>query len=246
MGLSGAQLPANLHDTGSSMFFHIGFLALRAGLQVGIHIFQSLGGHKGNIPAQFRSQLREADMETVIGIADGPDNGPDDELQILQIPIFPGDDLLPVPLVHIDGVDIVQLLVPADGVHIGVQAVADAEIVPLQGKALPFGQGMNHLGIHTNRGDIEGYSPLVAVQVIVQTGVLGNEQRSGHTLQVQGRGKLFLEGSFDVSNGPLGIVFIQNGPIAFGNVDLIQKIRSSPIENISFIVPEITGKSRVK
>ena len=46
----------------------------------------------------------------------------------------------PVPLVHIDGVEVVQLLVPADGVHVAVQALAHAEAVVLQGLALPLCQ----------------------------------------------------------------------------------------------------------
>ncbi len=163
MGLSGAELAADLHDAGGLVFLHIGPLPLGAGGQIGVHVFQSLGGDEGNLSVQFGAQLREPDMEPVVGIADGPDDGPDDELQIFGIPVFPGNHLFPVPLVNIDGVYIVQVFIPADGVHIGVQAVADGEVVPLQRQPLPLCQGMDNLGIGAHGGDVEGHGTLVAV-----------------------------------------------------------------------------------
>ena len=39
---------------------------------------------------------------------------------VFHVSFFLGDDLLPVPLVHIDGVDVVYVLVAADGNHIGI------------------------------------------------------------------------------------------------------------------------------
>ena len=224
MGLAGAELPADLHDAGGVVFLHIGLFPLGAGLQIRIHILQCLGGDEGDLPVQLGAKLGKPDMEAVIGIADGPDDGTDDELQIFGIPVFPGNDLFPVPLVHIDGMDIVQLFVPADGVHIGVQAVAQGEVVPLQGQPLPFCQGMDYLGIHSHSGNIEGYRPFHTAQVVIQTGALGDEQRSGNALQVQRLGKLLLKGFFDIGNGPLGVVGIQNGGIILGDVDLIHNI----------------------
>ena len=39
---------------------------------------------------------------------------------VFHVSFFLGDDLLPVPLVHIDGVDVVYVLVAADGNHVGI------------------------------------------------------------------------------------------------------------------------------
>ena len=52
----------------------------------------------------------------------------------------------PVPLIHVDGMQIVQLFVRADGVHIGVNAVTSFNFVVGQGEAFPFGQGMHDFG----------------------------------------------------------------------------------------------------
>ena len=64
---------------------------------------------------------------------------------------------------------------------------------------------------------------LKAIEVIIQTGIFRNKQGSGHTLQIQRACKLFLEISFDVGNGPLGIIGIQIGLVTFRNIDFIHK-----------------------
>ena len=182
MGLAGAEGTANLHDTGGFVLLHIGVFPRRAGGQVGVHVFQLLGGDEADLPVKHRTQLGIADVEPVIGIADGVHNRLDNELQEVQIPIFPGNDLLPIPLVNVNGVDVVQLLIPANGVHVGVQAVAHGKMVPLQGQTLPFGQRMHHLGIGPYGGNVKGHRPLVAVQVVIQAGAFCDEQGSGNTL----------------------------------------------------------------
>ena len=224
VGLSGAELAADLHDAGGFVLAHIGVFPLGAGGQLGVQVFQLLGGDEADLPTQLCAQLGVADVESVVGGADGLDDGPDNQLQEIQIPVFRGDDLLPVPLVHVDGVDVVQFLVPADGVHIGVQAVAHGEMIPLQSQPLPLGQGVHHLGISSYRGDVEGNRTLIAVQVVVQAGVFGDEQGSGDPLQIQRVGELILEGGFDVGDGSLGVVGVQLGGVALGNKDLIHVI----------------------
>ena len=194
------------------MLFHIGIFPLGGG-QLRIQILQLLGGNKMDIPAQSDPKLGITDVQPVVGVADGPYNGLYNELQIVQIPVFPGNDLFPVPLVHINGVDVVQLLIPANGVHIRIQAVSDGKVVPFQGQPLPLGQGVDHLGILLNGGNIKADRPLVAVQVVVQSGILRDEQRRRDPLQVQGAGKLLLKGLFDIGNGPLGVIGIQGGGV---------------------------------
>ena len=224
VGLSGAELAADLHDAGGFVLAHIGVFPLGAGGQLGVPVFQLLGGDEADLPAQFCAQLGVADVESVVGGADGLDDGPDNQLQEIQIPVFRGDDLLPVPLVNVDGVNVVQFLVPADGVHIGVQAVAHGEMIPLQSQPLPLGQGVHHLGIGSYRGDVEGNGTLIAVQVVVQAGAFGDEQGSGDPLQIQRVGELLLEGGLDVGDGTLGVVGVQLGGVALGNKDLIHVI----------------------
>ena len=130
---------ADLHDASSVVFFDVGIFPLGRG-QIGIDILQLLTGDKGNLRIQFHPQLGIPDMQPVIGVADRPDDGPDDQLQVFQISVFPGNNFLPVPLVYVDGMDIIQIFIPADGVHICVQAIAYTEMIPLQRKTLPLSQ----------------------------------------------------------------------------------------------------------
>ena len=45
-------------------------------------------------------------------------------LQEVQVAILRTDGLLPIPLIYIERVEVVQLLVAADGIHIGIEAIA--------------------------------------------------------------------------------------------------------------------------
>ena len=121
-------------------------------------------------------------MEPVIGVADGPDDGTDNEFQVFQITIFLGYDLFPVPLIHIDGVNIIQGFIPAYGVHICVQSIADGKIIALQSQTFPFSQRVDDLCIGTDCGNIEGYRTFETIQIVVQTGILHNKQGSRHAL----------------------------------------------------------------
>ena len=82
MRLSGAKYSANLHDAGSMMITNIGIFPF-VGIQIGIQVLQFLGGYKRYIGVQLGVQLRIANLKTVVGIADGSDNGPNDQLQII-------------------------------------------------------------------------------------------------------------------------------------------------------------------
>ena len=168
VGLTGTKRTADLQDAGGRMLLHKGIFSAVA-VQFGIQILQLLGSHKGDLPAELGMQLGIAHLQPVIGIANRRNDGTNDELQIIEIPVFPGDDLLPVPLVYIDGMDIIQILVPADGIHVGIEAVSHAETVALQGQPLPLGQGMHHLGILAHGGNIEADRPLITVEIVIQT-----------------------------------------------------------------------------
>ena len=78
--------------------------------------------------------------------------------------------------------EVIQLLVPADGVHIRHQAVAHKEVVVVEGKALPFGQGVDHLALDAHSGDVEAHGALHAVEVVVEAGGRVHEQGRGDAL----------------------------------------------------------------
>ena len=129
-------------------------------------------------------------MEPVVGITDGPDNGPDNELEIFAVPVFPGNDLFPVPLVYIDGVDVVQILIPANGVHIGIQAVADAEIIEYVGreKFLPppnVDSAVVKIDINRNKYEIKdvlAFRKLVRVSFLMKRKTLINNLIKGYDI----------------------------------------------------------------
>ena len=77
---AGLEDTADLHDAGGVVLFDIGLFSFGAGLQIGIHVFQFLGGDEAYLRVQLGLQLGIAHMEPVVGGADGLDNGSDDQL----------------------------------------------------------------------------------------------------------------------------------------------------------------------
>ena len=124
------------------------------------------------------------DLQGVIGLAYGTHDSANGLAQVVLVAVLPGDDLLPVPLIHIDGVGVIHFLITADGIHVGEQAFAHIELVFLQRQALPLSQGVDYLGVRTNIGDVEGDGALDTVEVIVQTRILINEQGGGNPTQI--------------------------------------------------------------
>ena len=82
-------------------------------------IFGAVSG-AGIFTAQFHGNLGECFFQRLAGIADHIHNGLYGLLQVGFGAIFFKNDPLPVPLVYIDRVDIIQILIPTDGVHIGI------------------------------------------------------------------------------------------------------------------------------
>ncbi len=93
--------------------------------------------------------------------------------------------------------EVVHLLVAADGVHIGEQTLAGLEVVALQRQTLPLGQRMHHLSLCAHIGDIKGHGALHAVEVIVQTRILIHKQGSGNAPQIQRLPQIHLEIALD-------------------------------------------------
>ena len=97
---------------------------------------------------------------------------PHDLAQEIEIPIGRRDHPLPVPLVDVDRVQLIQHLVGADGVHVGVDALAGREAVVGQGHPLPLGQRLHALRAAVVQAlDREGNRPLDAVEVVIDARV---------------------------------------------------------------------------
>ena len=136
------------------------------------------------------------------------------------------DDLLPIPLIDVDGVQVIQLLVPADGVHVGVNALAGVDIVAIERHALPLGQRMDDLRVGVRAGNIEADRALHAVEIVVQAGGRLDEQRRGHAAQIQFAGERILKHALDQADGALRFIQRKVRRIARGNKRLTH--RKSP------------------
>ena len=74
--------------------------------------------------------------------------------------------------------NVVRDLVPADGAHIRIEAFAFAETVFLQRVALPFCQGLHHLGlVFILLLDTKGNRPFDAVQIVIHAGSRIHKER---------------------------------------------------------------------
>ena len=145
-----------------------------------------------------------------LGTHDGRPDAADYILQILGIAFAFGHHPLPVPLIHVEGVDVVQLLIRADSVHVGVDAIAGLDAVLRKGQTLPFGKRMHYLAylpVHILHRETHG--ALDAVQVVIDAGALTHEQRSRHTAQAQLGGKVHLEEILDLLDGAFRLTRVQ-------------------------------------
>ncbi len=127
--------------------------------------------------------------------------------QVGEGPLLRGDDLFPVPLVHIDGVDVVQILIGPEGIHVRVDAPAGSNAQFIQFQAFPFCQGVHDFGaclVHPLDG--EGDRPLDAVQIVIDTGAAENDHGGRDAQQRQLGGQVHLEHVFDGFDGFFGIL----------------------------------------
>ena len=117
---------------------------------------------------------------------DGRTDAPDDTFQITACPVVFRDDRFPVPLIHVQRMEVVQFLVGTDGIHVGINAIARLYLVVGQRQPFPFRQRVYHFcPCLSHILDGEGNRPLDAVQVVIdaQTGLY--EQRCRDAAQPQ-------------------------------------------------------------
>ena len=79
--------------------------------------------------------------------------------------------------------DVVDVVIAADGVHVCVDAFARLIAVTVESHTLPLGKGLNDLCICLDLLDGELDLTLNAVKVVVDTAVLRNDQRCGYAVE---------------------------------------------------------------
>ena len=216
VGLSGGEFVTDLHQAYSALFAADQVLPLLGSLS-GVEGLQLGGRDEENIVGQDLLDIVIADGHVFLGLAQHSVDILDDGPERLHIAVFPADDLFPIPLIHVDGVDIVGLFVAADRDHIRVESFTHGKTVFIQGIAFPFGEGVDDFRHLAGFLDIEGNRPLHAVQVVVEPGFGADEQRSGDAAEIQPFRKEILEEVLDSLNCDLGLVKIQGGDVLIGD-----------------------------
>ena len=114
---------------------------------------------------------------------------------------------------------VVQVLVRTEGVHVGVDAASgpDAELAELE--PFPFGEGMHNFGfLFVQTLDGEGDGPLHGVQVVVDAGSGKDHDGCGDAQKRQLGGQVALEHVFYGLDGFLGVFeSAEQVAVVFGN-----------------------------
>ena len=119
MALAVCQFFTYLHKENSAFFFDdLVFSFLRGKLR--IHVYKLFCGDKCNLSWKNFFYVVILYCHVFLCLAEYAVDSTDSVNESFYISLFFGDDLLPVPLVYIDGMDVVNILITADGNHIGV------------------------------------------------------------------------------------------------------------------------------
>ena len=118
-------------------------------------------------------------LELVECAADCLDNATDGVLQRVGVALVLCDNAFPVPLVHVNGVQVIGLFVATDSVHVADQAAADGKVVAPECIAFPLCERLYHLGVLANVWQVKGNRMLDTIEVVVHAGKRINNQRSG-------------------------------------------------------------------
>ena len=95
---------------------------------------------KVDVMRQERLDLRIHFAHHVFCASHGGVDACHDLLQEVHGALLGGDGAFPVPLVHVERVQVAQLLVGTDGVHVGIDAIARSYAVFRQGQTFPLRQ----------------------------------------------------------------------------------------------------------
>ena len=218
MGLAVAERTADADDEHRALLAHDGVFTL-FGRERGIKLAQRFGVNEGDFGRQLRLELRETLAHQILGALYRGIDRTNHFLQEFHRAIFGANHAFPVPLIDIERVDVTQFLVGADGIHVGVNAVAGLHAIFGEGEALPLGQRMHHLGTGVAEVfDREIHGAFLAAQVVVDAQTAQHKQRSGDATKTKCRRKIVGKELFDDFNALLGGVHVEQRTIvANGN-----------------------------
>ena len=192
VALAAFERRAYLHQKNGAVALRYGVLPLFRRI-IRELVLQFLGRDEGDFLRKKRFYTGKASAELELGLLERLINVFHSYLERMEVPLLRIYYFFPVPLVHIDGVERVEVLVPADCVHIGVKPGSALKAVFLERKAFPLGKGLHHLDVLMYFENVEAYRALDAVEVVVESAFGKDEKRGGNTGQLKGVRKLALE-----------------------------------------------------
>ena len=167
MRLAITQLvPDPLNENCTKLFADLIFALF--GSHVRIHLPEFLRIDEMDLVRQVINSLWKLIPHLMLHVLDDLENDPDSFFQEILISLVFGNDFLPVPLVNINAVKVIEFLIPADGVHICVEAFTRHKAVFAEGHSLPLRERLHNLQlISRDVQNVERHLALYSVQVVI-------------------------------------------------------------------------------
>ena len=118
-----------LHENRTALARNRIFALLRAELRVALQ--KLFGSDEGDFPREAVAGIRVLIPDLMLHVLDDGVDALHGVLEYLKASVFLPEHTFPVPLVHIEGVEVIRRLVAADCVHIGVEAFARLKAIAL-------------------------------------------------------------------------------------------------------------------
>ena len=164
-----------------------------------VHLKQCLGIDEVNIIRQLVDRIRILVPYLMLHVLDDTEDHTYRTLEGRGVPVLLVDDHLPVPLIDIATVQIIELLIATNRVHVGIETLARLEAVLLQCHSLPLRQRMHDLDrLIRPPWNIEADRTLITVQIIIETRALRHEKRRRDTAEIHLPTELLLKCISDI------------------------------------------------
>ena len=218
MFFTGFQHAADLFDEDSFFLFRDGIFPFLWCL-VRVQILQLLRCDEEDLIGKVCPQITVQSVNVVVEIFQRVVQCRNCFLQVFFCSVFLRDDFFPVPLIHIDGMEIVQFFIAPDRVHIRVKSGARLEVVLAESHPLPLGKRLHDLNfLFTHILDCKTYCTFYTVEVIVQSCLRSHEQRCGNASQLQSVCQFLLKKIFYFLDCPLTFHIIDHGRVVLRNL----------------------------
>ena len=137
MLLTALELAADTHKEYGLVLLGDESFSLVTGL-VGIHILELLSRDEENVSTYLACNLGIPETYLALCVGNCLYYGLHSVLEELDVSLLACNDLFPVPLIHENGVGVVCIVIAADSVHIGVDALTGLVAVTVESHSFPL------------------------------------------------------------------------------------------------------------